>query len=78
MNVNPATESPKDNAPQSIPSIPVNPPTTRSQSFDAEDSTAYKTESKSYNVNIFIYKRKKTNKYIIKSNIFSKIYNNLI
>lgn len=45
LNVNPATESPKDNAPQSIPSIPVNPPTTKSQSFDAEDSTAYKTEN---------------------------------
>lgn len=46
LNVNPpAQESPKDNIPQSFPSIPANPPTTRTQSFDADDSaTAHKTE----------------------------------
>lgn len=41
-NVNP--ESPKDNTSQGIPSIPVNPPSMRTQSFESEDDT-YKTES---------------------------------
>jgi len=41
-NVN--TESPKDNTSQGLPSIPANPPTTRTQSFDSEDHS-YKTES---------------------------------
>lgn len=44
-NLNPAVESSKDNTPQNFPSIPANPPTTRTQSFDPEDSTAHKTES---------------------------------
>lgn len=46
--VNP--ESPKDNISQGIPSVPVNPPSVRTQSFESEDDT-YKTESKSYIVN---------------------------
>lgn len=73
FNVAPAAENLKDNTPQNIPSIPANPPTTRTQSFDAEDNTEYKTESKSnnmiykyiYYINISIYKRKN----IIKSNL---------
>lgn len=40
--VNP--ESPKDNISQGIPSVPVNPPSVRTQSFESEDDT-YKTES---------------------------------
>ncbi|XP_018316734.1 vacuolar protein sorting-associated protein VTA1 homolog isoform X2 [Mycetomoellerius zeteki] len=36
--------SPKDNTSLDIPSIPPNPPTTRTQSFESEDDT-YKTES---------------------------------
>lgn len=47
-NVNP--ESPKDNTSQGIPSIPVNPPSMRTQSFESEDDT-YKTESMSHIVN---------------------------
>jgi len=45
-NVNP--ESPKDIS-QGIPSVPVNPPSTRTQSFESENDS-YKTESKSCNV----------------------------
>ncbi|KYM93168.1 PREDICTED: vacuolar protein sorting-associated protein VTA1 homolog [Atta cephalotes] len=41
-NVSPT--SPKDNTSLDIPSIPPNPPTTRTQSFESEDDT-YKTES---------------------------------
>lgn len=50
LNVASAAENLEDNTPQSIPSIPANPPTTRAQSFDAEDNTAHKTESKSNNI----------------------------
>lgn len=38
-------ESPKDNIPQSIPSIPASPPTTRTESLDTEDNTEYKTDN---------------------------------
>ncbi|XP_011643173.1 vacuolar protein sorting-associated protein VTA1 homolog [Pogonomyrmex barbatus] len=43
-NINTVSESPKDDISQSIPPIPANPPTTRTQSFDSEDNS-YKTES---------------------------------
>ncbi|KAL6258137.1 hypothetical protein P5V15_010057 [Pogonomyrmex californicus] len=43
-NINTVSESPKDDISQSIPPIPANPPTTRTQSFDSEDNL-YKTES---------------------------------
>lgn len=46
--------SPKDNTSLDIPSIPPNPPTTRTQSFESEDDT-YKTESK---FQIDIYEKK--------------------
>lgn len=42
-NVNP--ESPKDNILQDVPSVPANPPTTRTKAFQSEDDT-FKTESK--------------------------------
>lgn len=60
-NLNPAAESPKDNTPQNFPSIPANPPTTRTQSFDPEDSTAYKTES---GANLSVEQISKAQKYM--------------
>ncbi|KAL6429526.1 hypothetical protein ACFW04_007463 [Cataglyphis niger] len=55
------TESPKDNTSQSIPSVPVNPPTTRSRSFDAKDDIAFKTEN---DANLSIEQINKAQKFI--------------
>ncbi|GAB1865361.1 Vacuolar protein sorting-associated protein VTA1-like protein [Camponotus japonicus] len=61
LNDDAPAESPKDNIPQSIPSIPANPPTTRTESFDAEDNTAYKTDS---GVNLSVEQVSKAQKFI--------------
>lgn len=57
----PAAENLKNNTPQNIPSIPANPPTTRTQSFDAEDNTEYKTES---GTNLSVEQVSKAQKFI--------------
>lgn len=61
LNINPEAESPKDNTPQSMPSIPANLPSTGTKSFDSEDSNAYKTES---GANLSVEQISKAQKFI--------------
>ncbi|XP_012221081.2 vacuolar protein sorting-associated protein VTA1 homolog [Linepithema humile] len=61
-NVNIPPENLKDDIPQSIPSTPASPPATvRTQSFESEDNTAYKTED---NTNLSVEHINKAQKYI--------------
>ncbi|CAL1674684.1 unnamed protein product [Lasius platythorax] len=62
LNVNPAAESSKDNTPQSIPSIPADPPTTRTRQFNPEEG-AYKTEGGAQLTVEQIYKAQKFMKW---------------